>query len=673
MAPLRKMLPVKMVTTLRGKIILSFLLVIIINGICAMLVGMLLIENGIIREAQSKVNLDLNAAEQVYATELNRVKCVMSFTALRQYAVAKAIKTNDYALLQESIRTARVCGGIDFLSITDPYGRVIFRSANPGTAGDSRAHDPLIRRVMRNKTGCASTVIIPGNALFRESPALQQQARITSVATPRSRTNGETVNDSGMVLQAAVPILAENDSIAGIVYGGILLNRNNALVDTIKNIVYRDVQYRKKSIGTATIFRGDLRIATNVLNPDGSRAIGTCVSQEVYNKVIGQGRNWTERAFVVNDWYLAAYRPITDITGKVIGMLYVGMLEKKYTDLKRLTILVFTSVIVIGVVLSIFSAGFLSQRIVGPIRELQEGMRNLTKGDFSNKISLHRKDEIGSLARSFKWVQEELRKTYDTLKGEIQTADKNLARAYEELKDKQNQLVQAERMASMGQLSAGVAHELNNPLGTILLYSHLLKKQLSEKDTRQEDIDMIVRESMRCKNIIRDLLNFSRQSHVYKTPTDVQNIVEEAITICSSHLEEKDISFETHWRYTTKRPHLDGAQIKQMLINLLSNAVDAIEHKGTVTIGIYQPCANNLRLEISDTGCGIEPEHLSHVFTPFFTTKQPGKGTGLGLAIAYGIVKMHSGDIFIESSPGQGTTVIIKLPLGPARSEQCVT
>ncbi len=252
-----------------------------------------------------------------------------------------------------------------------------------------------------------------------------------------------------------------------------------------------------------------------------------------------------------------------------------------------------------------------------------------------------------------------------------------LAQSTQELTSAQSRLLQTERLASMGQISAGVAHEINNPLSTILLYSHMLLKKAREGDPNREDIQMIVSEATRCRTIMRGLLDFARHSRVEKQPTDLANLIREVVADMS--LKVQEVPIRVHGELGAGLPWvcLDAVQVRQMLVNLVQNGIDAmtktsgedaIRGEGEVVVSaVGQPAGagptETVEIRVRDTGCGIAKEHISEIFTPFFTTKQLGKGTGLGLSIVYGVVKMHSGDITIESEEGRGTTFVIRLPV----------
>ncbi len=237
----------------------------------------------------------------------------------------------------------------------------------------------------------------------------------------------------------------------------------------------------------------------------------------------------------------------------------------------------------------------------------------------------------------------------------------------------QDRLVQTERLASMGQISAGVAHEINNPLSTILLYSHMLLKAHREGDPESEDIRMIVSEANRCRTIMRGLLDFARQSRVVKTATDIGVLVQDTVDTMAMNLTDGKVRLEAQVEPGLPRVFLDAGQIRQMLVNLVQNGIDAVEETGqpgavTVSAGLSES-RDLLVLRVKDTGKGMAPEVQKQIFTPFYTTKQLGKGTGMGLSIVYGVVKMHAGDLSVDSEPDRGRVFTVRLPAQAPREE----
>lgn len=242
-----------------------------------------------------------------------------------------------------------------------------------------------------------------------------------------------------------------------------------------------------------------------------------------------------------------------------------------------------------------------------------------------------------------------------------------LEKAYTELKDTQDALAGAEKLASIGQLAAGVAHEINNPLGSIMLYSSMLKRDLEKKMGDQqgvEDLKLIIEEAVRCKNIVSNLLNFARQGKLNVSTVHISDLLNDVIKVVLVKPENTSIEFILNDNTSDIEIEGDVDQLKQVFINVIGNACEAMEESEVKKLEIaVDNTEKDVIIKIKDTGCGVSDENIKKLFTPFFTTKKMGKGTGLGLAITYGIIKMHRGDIRVKSTLKEGTEFTIKLPL----------
>jgi two-component system NtrC family sensor kinase len=250
---------------------------------------------------------------------------------------------------------------------------------------------------------------------------------------------------------------------------------------------------------------------------------------------------------------------------------------------------------------------------------------------------------------------------------------KELQQAYDELKHLQEQLIQSEKMVSLGQIAAGVAHEINNPISGIMVYLHTLAKDLeNDQFDRKQALTFLTdskHELTRCSKIIKSLLDFSRQSHPMLAPVDIGNILDETFSMLGYKAKLQDIEVVRHIDPGLPQIEADSDQLKQVFLNLILNAIQAMPHGGRLAIRATQ--ANDkekstkdskpVQIDIEDTGCGIAQENIGKLFTPFFTTKEKGEGVGLGLAVAYGIIKRHGGNIRVVSSRGKGTTFSVFL------------
>ena len=253
---------------------------------------------------------------------------------------------------------------------------------------------------------------------------------------------------------------------------------------------------------------------------------------------------------------------------------------------------------------------------------------------------------------------------------QLQQTYQKLANSYQELEKSQTQLVQSERLASIGQLAAGVAHQVNNPLGGILLHAHLLLEDLRRDDPQLPRVETIVKEADRCKEIVGGLLNFSRQSRPNYVDYPMNKIIEEVLEFTSKEGKLSGIDVKAELHPSLPSAYVDPHQLMQAFENIINNAIEAMAGGGELTVRTtYVPEERMVEVSIADTGCGIPEENLPKLFSPFFSTKEMGKGTGLGLAIAYGIIKTHRGNIEVKSQVGKGTVFTLRIPLGNPQSE----
>ncbi len=348
------------------KLVLGFLIIVAFISTIYMVVGVQLISNRIVSEAQNKVSHDLNAARELYLGNLERINAAVRITADR-FFLREALLSGDLEAAYHELRRVRQQEGLDVLTLTDENGTVILRTSYIDHLGDNQSSDELIHAVLDDQEPIASTTLVSGEDLVRESPLLAKKAYFSFIDTPLARAREEHEETAGMLLKAASPVFDEGNNLIGILYGGTLINRNFEIVDKVKETVFEEVQYKGKDIGTATIFQDDVRISTNVKNEDGSRALGTRVTEEVYQKVVIQGEPWIGRAYVVNDWYITAYEPIRDAADQIIGILYVGVLEEKYNDIQEGMILTFVAITIAGALVSLVVSYFIAQRILVPI------------------------------------------------------------------------------------------------------------------------------------------------------------------------------------------------------------------------------------------------------------------------------------------------------------------
>ena len=330
-----------------------------------------------------------------------------------------------------------------------------------------------------------------------------------------------------------------------------------------------------------------------------------------------------------------------------IGILYVGRLEQKFMDIKRNAVLTFLGITMAGAALFFIIAYFLATDFLKPIKRLVTASHELSRGNFSYRIEPISRGEMGELENTFNFMASSLKERDDELKEQTR-----------------RQLIQLEKLTSIGKLAAGIAHQINNPLTGVLTYSSLLLKKTPESSPDHEDLRVIVDETMRCREIVKGLLEFSRQAEPQKKIVDINDIITNSLYLIRNQALINNVKISTELSDQLPGIVADGSQIQEILLNIILNAMDAMPEGGKLHV-TSDTTENNrfVQIKVSDTGCGISPKNLDKVFDPFFTTKGAGKGTGLGLAVAYDVIEKHLGKIKMESEVGKSTTCIIDLPV----------
>jgi signal transduction histidine kinase len=317
----------------------------------------------------------------------------------------------------------------------------------------------------------------------------------------------------------------------------------------------------------------------------------------------------------------------------------------------RMSIILLVVALVLVVAVGIIINVKLATSIATPLRTLEKITKKIAQGDFSERIEVKGQDELSSLEAAFNLMEEKLK-----------NALWNLEHTIEKLREKQAQLVEAEKLASIGKLAAGIAHEINNPLTSVLTFSHLMLEQCPPSDPRHENLKLMARETNRARTIVRQLLNFGREIVIKPEKININQPVSEIADSLAAQDAFKEIGLDLKLGENLPDVYADPAQIGQVVMNMLLNAIHAITPPGRIEL-VTRQHENSIELVVSDTGAGIPEEHIHKIFDPFFTTKDASRGTGLGLAVSYGIIKKHGGGIEVASTVGKGTTFTVRLPI----------
>lgn len=334
------------------------------------------------------------------------------------------------------------------------------------------------------------------------------------------------------------------------------------------------------------------------------------------------------------------------------------------------------------IVLAGLLVSFLLNRIVYiPLRDLEEGAARLAAGNLGKPIPIRSEDEFGQLAKSFNSMIGALRKSRVELQNWGRTLEQKVEEARHELHIAQAETARSEKLASVGLLAAGIAHELNNPLTGVLTFSHLVRKNMPDGSPEAEDLDLVIHETKRCAAIIRRLLDFARKKAPEKTFSDINELIRQTAHLIDQSAQAEDVEIKLDLDKNLPTIWIDEDLITQVIMNLLVNAEHAIAGKGIITVRtrvIKKQLKSNkshkasplVEISVIDTGCGIPEADLPLIFDPFFTTKSVGKGTGLGLSVSHGTIRAHGGEIEVESTVGKGSIFRIYLPVTSIETHQ---
>jgi two-component system NtrC family sensor kinase len=337
-----------------------------------------------------------------------------------------------------------------------------------------------------------------------------------------------------------------------------------------------------------------------------------------------------------------------------LGFLLLSAYEEGLRDLQskqQMLILESTLAVLFGMVV----VWYLVRRATEPVRQLRDSAEAVGKGDFSRRVEVKSGDECGELAWVFNQMTENLQRSREQLEQTVDT-----------LKTTQAQLVQSEKLSGIGEFVAGVAHELNNPLTSVMGFSELLAKA-DTTPKQKRHLDMVHKSAQRCHKIVQSLLSFARKHQPERKPANINELIGNAVEFLQYQLRTSNIEVETKLEPKLPLVMIDPHQVQQVFLNIINNGRQAIEaHQPGGLIRISsEKCGDHLRVVFEDNGPGISEKNLCKVFDPFFTTKEVGKGTGLGLSLCYGIIKEHGGMITVKSKPGEGATFVLDLPVSP--------
>lgn len=618
----------------------------------------------------SKVNADLTIAHQYLARILENtgehLSALTGSIAFRDAAMRDG-ETGLAAYLDENRQRL----GLDFLFLVQRQGSVTKPVGALGQDG-LRTDWPVLEAALAGEAKTAID-IFSKQELAAIAPELAARAQLELVPTPNAVATDRASETRGMVVHSASPALLPDGGEAALV-GGILLNQNLVFIDTINDLVYRAASLPEGSQGTATLFLEDVRISTNVRLFEGKRALGTRVSAAVRQTVLGDGLVWLDSAFVVNDWYVSAYEPISDSFGKRVGMLYVGFLEAPFARAKTETII---GIIVAFLVVTAASVPIFlrwARAIFKPLERMTGTIARVEEGDLGARSGLtDGSDEIGrvavhldSLLDQLQQRDRDLRRWNDELNDRVAERTHELELANRQLEATTKQLVMSEKLAAIGEITAGVAHEINNPIAVMQGNLDVVRSVLGDRaNDLSTELRLIDEQIHRVSQIVTKLLQFAKPEEYagYVERHRVADVISDCLPLVQHLLGKADIDIERD-DGATRQVLMNRTELQQVLINLIVNAIHAMPDGGRLRLisrDETRDGRDGIRVDVVDTGIGMTPDVLSRIFDPFFTTKRR-QGTGLGLSISQTLVRRQGGSLTVESEPGKGTTFSIWLP-----------
>ncbi len=624
-------------------------LTIMVTGI-SLFFGTYQINKAVISEAKNQIGFDLRTTIKIYSNIEKQINSSLSLTALDQ-GWGDCVNGYNVQHIKKRLSDLSEIIGLDFSGFVRNDSTTICRQSGYNTTNPDPVINPVARIVLEKKSTVSGTFILTQEEIRAEDPKLADLSTINLINSSENNQQNIKKETSCLTIVTAVPVY-ENNLFLGVIYGGIILNNSTSIVDTVRETVFQNETFKGQNVGTVTIFLNNLRISTNVLTKSGVRAVGTLLSREVEKKVLTEGETWIDRAFILNDWNISAYQGIKDYYGKTVGILSVGVIESKYAQFKKDTFLVFVVISIAGILIAVLLGFILSRLVLKPVDELIDISKKVSEGDLSPKIKKISKGEIGNLQSTFL-------KMIDTLR----------VRDLHQKEESEKQLIMTQKQASVGRLAAGVAHEINNPLTGVLTFTYMLLRRDDLDEEMKSDLETIANATNRVKDIVKGLLNFSRQVKLNPEPSDINKIITETIELIENQALIKRIRINFDADINIPSKILDSSQFQSVVMNMIINAIDATDPGGRISVSTRINLSTKgtkhkeIEIIIADNGSGIAPEQLDKLFDPFFTTKEVGKGTGLGLAVSLGIVENHGGTISVESQPGKGSSFIIHLPL----------
>lgn len=647
---------------LRAKLLIAFVAVAFLGGLLTTVAGTVLIKRMVVSEAERRVQLGLKTA---HATLDQEVKSGQRVTAVLAAWSAQGSGGPVDGLTKSFLERLRIDNGLDLLQIVDSSGTVVLTARGQSTG--RQITSPLVRSALQQGSAGSGLRLVSIKELAIESPQLAAKADIEVKETPFSKDTPVVPLNQAMIVETVSPIIQPPGKIIGVVRSGVVLNQDYPLVDLIRENIFTTDRYRSRNLGTVTIFQRDVRIATNVTDERGERAIGTRVSAEVYDRVLGQGQVWIGPALVLNDWYISAYEPLRDIDNQMIGILYVGVLKQRYDDMRGQALAIFLLIAAIALGLAVGVAYFLARRLARPITRLTAAAEAIARGDLEYHLAEPKsaaRDETKTLLVTFNRMVEALRER-----------DEQLRRSYDRLQATTQELHRWNQ--NYLETLEFITHELKNQVAAMKLNVLAVRDGYVGEVTpdQHEALEDIASTLRRTEEMILNYLNLSRiekgELEVRARPVQIErDVLDTVLRELHSRLADDQIAVEVSLPEDIVA-QADPSLLQIVFANLLGNAAKYGKPGGHIRVfGSRQE--DRVEVHIWNDGPGVHQEEIEMLFQRFSrlsSAEIKQRGTGLGLFIAREIVRRHGGELRVDSEYPNWIDFVITLPRADIVSE----
>jgi signal transduction histidine kinase len=573
------------------------------------------------------------------------------------HALVLALNNKSNQALQTQLTQTQQRLGFDFINLYSPQGQLLTASWDVGRTPQHAATATNLSAQAATEGAVAPIQRLSQAELLALAPHLADRLNIPIIPTASAIPSARTQEDQALVMLSTAPVRDAAGQLVAWLRAGVLLNQNLPLIDHINKIVYPEGSLPLGSAGTATLFLDDVRITTNVRLFQDKRAIGTRVSQAVHDAVLGRGETWLDRAFVVNDWYVSGYEPLVDGSGQRVGMLYVGYLETPYRMTKFGILALIVGIFALAMVLAAWFSIHRARSIFQPVERMNDTMRRVEEGEPRARVGeVVARDELGALASHLDQLLDviadktlSLQRWGEELDAKVAARTQELSLSNQSLQLAHAQLVKSEKLAAIGQLTASVAHEINNPIAVMQGNLDLVREILGEyAEPVHTELKLMDQQVDRMRLIVTQLLQYARPNDYagYVEPVDVNAALSSSLVLVEHLLARTKIRVERELKATLQAP-INRQELQQVLINLMINAIQAMPDGGTLTLRTANQTDAQGRpgvvTEVCDTGNGLTEAVRERLFSPFFSTKNDGNG--LGLWISVGLVERYGGGI----------------------------